>query len=185
VGIIQMSERELKRGEWIARVVAGVCPQKKAAAKLGLSVRQIKRLCARYRSHGVSGVAHRGRGKISNRRIAADERKQVCAIISEQYPDFGPQLVSETLERRHGLKFSREWLRQLMIDEGLWEAKQRKFIGVHQRRERRSREGELIQIDGSYHKWFEDRGPACCLINMIDDATGRLKELRFVEHEST
>ena len=180
-----MSERELTRGEWIARVVAGACPQKRAAAKLGLSVRQVKRLCRRYRVYGVSGIAHKGRGKTSNRRIATDERNRVCDLISEKYPDFGPQLVSETLERRHRLQFSREWLRQLMIEEGLWKAKQRKCLRVHQRRERRSREGELAQIDGSYHKWFEDRGTACCLINMIDDATGKLKKLRFVEHEST
>jgi transposase len=180
-----MSERELARGEWIARVVSGTCPQKRAAKKLGLSVRQIKRLCKKYRSEGISGIAHKGRGKISNRKISADRRRQTCDIITENYPDFGPQLAKEVLEKRHGLKFSREWLRQLMIEVGLWEAKQRKSLCVHQRRERRSHEGELVQIDGSYHKWFEDRGPACCLINMIDDATGKLKELKFVEHEST
>jgi transposase len=185
LGIIKMSERELTRGEWIARVVAGECPQKRAAKKLGLSVRQIKRLCRKYRNNGISGIAHKGRGKISNRRISADRRKQACDIVTENYPDFGPQLAKEVLEKRHELKFSREWLRQLMIEAGLWNAKQRKSFCVHQRRERRSCEGELVQIDGSYHEWFEDRGAACCLINMIDDATGKLKELRFVEHEST
>ena len=184
MGIIQMSEREFTRGEWIARVVAGACPQKRAADKLGLSIRQIKRLCRRYRDHGVPGIAHKGRGKTSNRMIASDKRKRVLGIIVEKYPDFGPQLTKEVLEERHELKFSREWLRQLMIEGGLWEAKQRRNLCVHQRRERRSREGELLQIDGSYHRWFEDRGSPCCLINMVDDATGKL-ELLFVEHEST
>jgi transposase len=185
VRIIKMSERELTRGEWIARVVAGACPQKRAAKTLRLSVRQIKRLCRNYRKEGIAGIVHKSRGRTSNRKISTDRRKQACAIITEKYPDFGPQLAKEVLEKRHGLKFSREWLRQLRIEAGLWEAKQRKSLCVHQRRERRSREGELVQIDGSYHKWFEDRGPACCLINMIDDATGKLKELKFVEHEST
>jgi len=180
-----MSERELTRGEWIARVVAGACSQKRAAERLGLSVRQIKRLCRKYRDNGVLGIAHKGRGKNSNRRISVDRRKQVSRIISGKYPDFGPQLAKEVLEGRHGLNFSREWVRQLMIEEGLWEPRQRKNLRVHQRRERRSREGELAQINGSYHKWFEDRGPPCCLINMVDDATGKLEELRFVEHEST
>ena len=185
MGIIQMSERELARGEWIARVVAGACPQKRAANELGLSIRQIKRLCRTYRDHGVPGIAHKGRGKGSNRMIASNKRRRALSIIVKKYSDFGPQLAKEVLEERHGLKFSREWLRQLMIEGGLWEAKQRRSLCVHQRRERRSREGELIQIDGSYHKWFEDRGNACCPINMIDDATGKFMELRFVEHEST
>lgn len=124
-----MSEREITRGEWIARVIAGECPQKRAAKKLGLSVRQIKRLCRRYRSEGLSGIVHKGRGKISNKKISANRRDQACNIITENYPDFGPQLAKAVLEKRHGLKFSREWLRQLMIEAELWEAKQRKGLG--------------------------------------------------------
>lgn len=181
----EMSKTELEKGKLIAQVVEGFLPRVKAAGILCISVRQIARLCQRYRESGMTGLAHRSRGKPSNRKISDAHRQNVLNLIVEKYTDFGPQLLKEMLEREHEMKFSREWLRVLMIKEGIWKAKSRKGKKIHQSRNRRSREGELIQIDGSYHKWFEDRGPPCCLINMVDDATSKLMELRFVEHEST
>ncbi len=127
-----MSERELARSELIARVVAGKYSQKRATVKPGLSVRQIKRLCRTYRVHGAQGLAHRGRGRISNRKISDERRKAVLDIISTEYSDFGPQLTKEVLEKRHDFRFSREWLRRLMIEGGLWHPKPKKCFYVHQ-----------------------------------------------------
>lgn len=180
-----MSKRELERGKMIAQVIEGILSYAGAAEKLSVSVRQIGRLCRRYRAGGIAGLAHKARGKASNRTISEARRQEVLNLIAEKYVDFGPQLLKEVLEREHGLRFSREWLRSLMAKEGIWEVTPRRTKRVHQSRDRRPREGELVQIDGSYHKWFEDRAAACCLINMVDDATGKLMELRFVEHEST
>lgn len=183
--IIKMSSKELLRGAIIADAAEGKCTQKRASQELGLSLRQIKRLCKKYRTKGLGGLAHGNRGKSSNRRIPDTTRKRISGIIEEKYTDFGPQLVKEQLEERHQIKRSREWLRQLMIKEGLWKVNKRKDKKAYQRRNRRSQEGELLQIDGSYHDWFEGRAEKCCLINMVDDATGKIKELRFVEHENT
>lgn len=183
--IIKMSSKELLRGTIIADAVEGKSTQKRASQELGLSLRQIKRLCKKYRTKGLAGLAHGNRGKSSNRRIPDLTRKRISGIIEEKYTDFGPQLVKEQLEERHQIKRSREWLRQLMIKEGIWKVNKRKAKKAYQRRNRRSQEGELLQIDGSYHEWFEGRAEKCCLINMVDDATGKIKEMRFVDHENT
>lgn len=183
--IIQMSKKELKRGEIMSKVMEGRLKRKEASQLLKLSLRQTYRLCKKYRKEGLLGLAHKNRGKPGNKKINSNTRKRVLELIQTKYPDFGPQLIKEQLEERHHLHLSREWIRKLMIQENLWEVNKRKNLPLYQRRERRPQEGELIQIDGSYEKWFEDRGPKCCLINMIDDATGKLQELRFVNHEST
>ncbi|NGX43299.1 MAG: hypothetical protein K940chlam7_01594 [Chlamydiae bacterium] len=181
--IIQMSKKELRRGEVISKTVNGDLTQKKASQELSISLRQIKRLCKRFRKAGLEGLAHRSRGKSSQRKMNPSTRAEVLGFIKNDYPDFGPQLVKEQLERRNQIKVSREWIRRLMIDEGIWKVKKRKNIRFYQRRNRRSQEGELIQIDGSPEYWFENRDPKCCLINMVDDATGKLMELRFVREE--
>lgn len=183
--IVQMSRKEIRRAEIIAKTVKGKLSQREASLEIGVSLRQIKRMVKRYKGEGIIGLIHRNRKKPSNKRISSEVRKFVLNLVSTEYEGFGPQLAKEQLEVNHQLKFSREWLRQLMIDAGLWEVKKRRKLNHHQRRNRRSREGELIQIDGSYHDWFEGRGPKCCLIDFVDDATGKIMEARFVNHENT
>jgi transposase len=183
--IIKMSKKELKRGEIMPKVIKGHLTKKNASYMLNLSLRQIYRLCREYKQKGLLGLVHKNRGKASNKKISSKTKKQVLELIQKKYIDFGPQLIKEQLEERHNMYFSREWIRILMIKENIWKVNSRKNLKLYQRRERRAKEGELVQIDGSYEKWFEDRAKKCCLISMIDDATGKIKELLFVDHEST
>ncbi|MDA1197406.1 MAG: ISNCY family transposase [Nanoarchaeota archaeon] len=178
-----MSKKELYRGEIISKVISCEITQIKASEQMGISLRQTKRLCKRYRKGGLANLAHRNRGKPSNKKMNPNTQAGMLELIKNNYPDFGPQLIKEQLEERHDLIVSREWIRSLMIKEGLWKVKKRKNSCFYQRRNRRPREGELIQIDGSPEYWFEDRGPKCCLINMVDDATSKIMEFRFIEEE--
>jgi len=180
-----MSNKELRYAEVISQTVSGKIRQIQAAGILKLSIRQIKRLCKRFREDGVKGLCHRNRGKTSNNRIEATKKELIIKLIKAQYKDFGPQLIHEQLVERDHIVVSAEWIRQTMIKEGLWKAKERKFDKAHPTRNRRSRRGELIQIDGSYHDWFEGRGDKCCLLVAIDDATSEIHELSFLPHETT
>jgi transposase len=159
--------------------------QKEAAEILRLSTRQIKRIWRSYRRDGPAGLISKKRGKPSNNRLKPAVRKQAIDLIYKHYYDFGPTLTQEKLTERHDLKLSKETVRKLMIAEGLWKPKKAKKAVVHQMRARRACFGELIQIDGSPHDWFEGRAPACTLLVFIDDATGRLVELFFAPSEST
>jgi hypothetical protein len=131
-------------------------------------------------------VARSGRrGKPSNRCYPTALRAEVIGIIRERYCDFGPTLAAEKLAELHGIHLARETLRQWMMMVGLWKDRRARLRPVHQPRYRRDGVGELIQIDGSEHWWFEGRGPQCTLLVYIDDATSRLMHLQFVESEST
>jgi hypothetical protein len=112
-------------------------------------------------------------------------RTKVIGIIRERYPDFGPTLADEKLAELHGIELASETIRQWMMAAGLWKDRRQRMRPVHQPRHRRDCVGELIQIDGSHHWWFERRGPQCTLLVYIDDATSRLMHLQFVETEST
>jgi hypothetical protein len=137
-----------------------------------------------YRIEGPAGLISKRRGGRSNRRKPEALRRAVLTIIRQWYWDFGPTLAAEKLREDHGIVLGRETLRQWMIAAGLWlERKQRKRI--HQPRPRRECVGELVQVDGSEHWWFEDRGPQCTLLVFVDDATSQLMHLQFVESEST
>jgi transposase len=183
MGWVEMSERELRRAEVLASVFAGRLTMTAAAALMGVSRRQAHRLARQLADQGVAGLRHRARGRPSNRGLGPHVRQLAIAYVTENYRDFGPTLASQMLLDRHGLRVSRETLRQWMREEGLWlSRKQRRQL--HQPRLRRDQFGELVQIDGSEHRWFEDRGPRCTLIVFIDDATGRLVALRFVPSES-
>lgn len=180
-----MSQREVARLAVIMRVLdEGLC-QAQAAQLLGLSVRQVKRLCRRVREHGAQGLISRRRGRPSHRRIESGERERYLGLVREHYADFGPQLAYEYLRREHGFAWSVETLRGWMLQAGLWQAKRRRAKRVHNPRARRERLGELVQIDGSHHDWFEGRSAKCCLIAFIDDATGRVLGARFFEQETT
>jgi transposase len=180
-----MSQKEVSRFEVIKRVASGGLDQAQAGQVLGLSVRQVKRLCRKVREQGPQGLISRQRGRPSNRRIADARREHFVQVVRDQYVDFGPQLAHEYLKREHGFAWSVETLRSWMIQAGLWQAKRRRAKRVHNPRQRRECLGELVQIDGSHHDWFEGRSTKCCLIAFIDDATGRVLGARFFEQETT
>jgi hypothetical protein len=184
MGWVTMSERELRRVAVLAEVTDRRRTVASAAAALALSARQVHRLLRAYRSGGAAAVAHGARGRPSNNRIGDEVRDRAVGLARATYADFGPTLAAETLAERHGLKVSRETLRKWMIDAGLWLSRQQRRR-LHQPRLRRECLGELVQIDGSEHRWFEDRADPCTLLVFVDDATGRLMQLRFVPSEST
>lgn len=183
MGLIAMSERDLQRIEVLSKVVAGRMTMVVAAHVLDLSERQVSRLLERMQTGGAASIRHKAIGRPSNNRIIDGIRDYAVTLVRECYADFGPTLASEMLAERDGLSVSRETLRRWMIDAGIWlSRKQRRTF--HQPRLRREAYGELVQIDGSDHRWFEDRGDPCTLLVFIDDATGKLMQLRFVRSES-
>jgi hypothetical protein len=183
--LVTMSRKEIDRLEVIRRVLERRLSQVKAAELIGLSTRQVRRLSTAYEQLGPTALASRKRGKPSNRRLPAELELRATAIVRELYVDFGPTLAQEKLKELHGVNVARETLRKWMAAAGIWLTRAKRLPKVHQPRHRRSCFGELVQIDGSSHDWFEDRGPSCTLLVYIDDATGRLMELRFVKSEST
>lgn len=172
-----MSTRELERAAVFARVMAGTLSLRSAAEILGMSYRQAKRLCRRYRAEGARGVRHRSVGRPSNRARAATDRVRALALIRAKYSGttaerFGPTLAAEHLASEDGVVVDHETLRRWMLADGLW-SRARKRSPHRRRRERRAHFGELVQLDGSFHPWFERRGPHTCLLTLVDDATGR------------
>jgi len=181
---IQMSPKEITRLEAMQRVKDRRMSQVEAARQLGLSERQVQRLWRSYRERGAAGLVSKRRGRVGNHQLNAAVKRQALDLIEKDYRDFGPTLACEKLVEKHGLKISVESVRQLMIVEELWKPRKKHSTKVHPMRERRACLGELVQIDGSDYAWFEERGPRCTLLVMIDDATGRLGTLLFVPHES-
>ena len=180
-----MTAKDVLRSQVMAQVLEGKLDQASAAGRLGISVRQIKRLKRRMLDEGTEGLLSRKRGKPSNRRTPADVLEKAMGLIGAHYADFGPTLACEKLEENHEIKLSVETVRQAMLRAGLWKARRGAGARTHAMRERRARRGELIQIDGSPHDWFEGRAPRCCLLVFIDDATSELMALRFVDAETT
>ena len=182
---ISMSIKETERIAIMDNLVAKKIKQRHASLQLGISIRQVQRMVKRYKKDGIEGLTHQGRGRVGNRAIALDKKEQVIALIKKNYHDFGPTFASENLSERDGIVVSKETVRQLMISEQLWKAKSHKQIVIHTFRERRSCVGELIQLDGSPHRWFEDRADPCTLIAYIDDATSRIMDGEFADYEGT
>ena len=183
--IICMSQREQSRSEVMRLYVEGHIKQKETARRMGLSTRQVRRMVKAYRLNGCHALVHGNRWRASNRKIREEIKQQAIALIAERYTDFGPTLACEQLLDRHSIQVSVETLRQWMIEAGIWKARRKRPRRHHPTRERRPRVGELVQIDGSPHDWFEGRGSKCTLIVFIDDATSRLLELQFVPAETT
>lgn len=181
----QMSDKEILRGQLMAQLVEGKVDQRAVAERLALSVRQVKRLKRSYTELGIAGLISKRRGQPSNRRMDDSVIQTAMALIGRHYADFGPTLAAEKLREQHALMLSVETLRKHMIAAGYWKPRRSQTICTHALRERRARRGELIQIDGSPHDWFEGRAPYCCLLVFIDDATGELMELQFVDTETT
>jgi transposase len=182
--LLEMSAKELNRLEVMQRLVEKRMSQKEAGTILQLSTRQIKRLLKVYRKRGAAGLVSKHRGRKSNNRLAEQVKKQALNLLKTKYKDFGPTLAHEKLVEKEKLRLSDESVRKLMIEENLWKPRKAKKVVVHQLRERRACFGELIQIDGSPHDWFEGRAEPCVLLVFIDDATDQLVQLRFVDTES-
>jgi hypothetical protein len=183
--IIIMSNRELHRVEILQKLIDKQLIEPEAAEQLSLSVRQIRRLKKAYKANGAKGVVSKKRGKPSNHKYPDAVKKLSLAYIQEYYIDFKPTFACEKLSENYDLFISRETLRKWMIAAGLWIPKNLRLKRAYQPRNRRECFGELIQIDGSPHDWFEGRGPKCTLLVYIDDATGKLMECQFVKSEST
>jgi len=185
VTVRSMSDAELKRLEVLRDVDRDGLPVRTAAQLLGRSERQVWRLLKAFRAEGAPGLISKKRGRPSNRKTSDTIRSAVLWIMRHSYADFGPTFAAEKLAGEHGFSFSSETLRKWMIADGLWLDRKQRRKRVHQPRHRRECVGELVQIDGCEHWWFEDRGPQCTLLVFIDDATSRLMQLQFVESEST
>lgn len=177
-----MSVAERKRLEVFGRVRDGDLSVAAAAAVLGISERQAWRVKARYVREGDGGLVHRLRGKASNRKTDGAVRSAVLKLYRQKYAGWGPTLACEYLAKEDGREVSHDTLLRWLREEGLFERRRKR--GKHRaRRPRRERRGELLQMDGSWHDWFEGRGPWCCLMVLVDDATGTTYA-RFYERET-
>jgi hypothetical protein len=183
--VICMSRQEIDRVSVLRDFGERRITVAQAATRMQLTRRQVFRLAKAFRACGPEALVSRRRGRPSNRRYPERLRSEALGLIREHYADFGPTLAAEKLAERHGLHLARETVRQWMLADGLWTDRRQRLRPVHQPRHRRDCVGELVQIDGSEHGWFEDRGPRCTLLVYIDDATSRLMHLQFVPTEST
>ena len=181
--MIMARQGELKRLHVIQKVLEKVVKQVEAAEILSLSARQIRRIVKRIRMEGERGIIHKSRGRPSSRRIPGKIRDKVIQLYQKQYKDFGPTLATEKLLERNGIGISDETLRKWLMETGDWK-KVRRGRRHRQWRERKPHAGEMVQMDGSHHDWFEGRGPWCVLMGYIDDATGRVFG-RFYDYEGT
>ena len=179
--IIMLRQRELKRLHVIHKVLEGTVTQREAADLISLTERQIRGIVKRIKEEGDEGIRHKSRGRPSHRKLPFKER--IVELYRTGYPDFGPTLFTEKLEEREDITVSRETVRTWLMEEGEWK-KHRKRKAHRQWRERKDRYGEMLQMDGSHHDWFEGRGPECVLMGYIDDATGRAYG-RFYDYEGT
>ena len=183
-GYIIMSINELERSDAFMKLKEKILTQMQVAELLGISVRQVKRIFKKYKKHGTAALISQKRGKKGNRRLAESLKDLALAYIREKYRDFSPLLAHEKLIEVHELKISLTVVRKLMIQDGLWNPQRKQRKRVYQLRERRPREGELVQIDGSPHDWFEGRAPKCTLLKCVDDATGKILAALFVPTEA-
>ena len=181
--IITMSQKELKRLHIINKILDKRLKQSEAVKILDLCDRQIRRIVKRIREKGDKAIVHRSRGKSSNRAFPEDVKEKVIKIYKDKYPDFGPTLASEKFLELDKIALGTQTLRNWLIEEGEWQVshKHRKHC---QWRERKHYYGEMEQVDGSHHDWFEGRGPKCVLMAYIDDAKSRVYA-RFYKYEGT
>ncbi len=181
MGRTALSKREVQRGGVLGRVKAGDLQLKDAAALMKTSYRQAKRLWKKYRSGGTGALKHGNAGRKSNRACPAKERSKILRLVRKKYSGdqktrFGPTLAAEHLASEDRLEVHPETLRRWMLAEGLW-SKARKRKQHRKRRDRRAHFGELVQLDGSFHEWYQDRAGKACLMNMVDDATSSVEAL--------
>jgi transposase-like protein len=182
---IRMTTKELKKIEMLALVSKGEMKMAEGARKLGMTKRHLRRLRRVYEKEGGEGIAHKARGRKSRNAFSEKLEEEIAKLLHHRYSDFGPTFAAEKIREDLGRNVSKEKIRQLQIKEGLWKAKKKKEKRYHPRRKRRSRKGELVQIDGSDHDWLEGRGERMSLILFIDDATSEIPLGEFVKAETT
>ena len=183
---ISMSTKELSRFEVLTLVKNKELKKSKAAKILGISPRQLCRLLKKFNAEGPRGLVSKKLGAPGNRRAPVEQENLVLSFLTNpDHHDFGPTLVHEYLLEKGALKLSVGTVRNIMIKHGLWHPSKIRELHVHPLRRRRSKMGELIQLDGSEHDWFEGRGPRCTLLVFIDDATSETLHLKFVKSENT
>ncbi|QDU92491.1 ISNCY family transposase [Lignipirellula cremea] len=188
---ILMNPRDRKRLEVFSQVSSGTMSLRQASEVLGVSYRQAKRIWSRYQQQGDAGLLHQARGRASNRQPTAETKERALTLYREQYADYGPTLAAECLTEEDRLPVAVSTLRRWLVQAGLWQRSRKQKVH-RRRRDRRQHQGELVQLDGSHHDWFEGRRPHeadvaytgwAVLMVMIDDATGRVFA-RFYENES-
>jgi len=185
VPVVSMSKKEFDRLEVLLGVQSGRLRVADACELLSLKRRQVFRLLAGLKHGGATSLVSKRRGRPGNNRLPKEYRDLALSLVRERYADFGPTRAAEKLAEVHGCTISRETLRGWMIAAGLWVDRRHRLPSPHQPRRRRDCFGELVQIDGSEHAWFECRAAQCTLLAFVDDATSRLMHLRFVASEST
>jgi len=179
---ITMSQKEVRKYDIIKKLINKEIKGTEAASTLKLTTRHIRRLKNRVKGKGIKGLIHGSRGKESNRRIPNKEEERIKKLLNDKYSDFGPTFATEKLEEVHKIKRDTKTIRAIMINDGLWKPKQNKKEKHREWRQRKASFGEMIQYDGSYEYWFEDRGEKCCLLASIDDANSNVW-MKFDEHE--
>jgi len=179
-----MSARDRDRLKVLHEAEKGHLTQKQAGVQLKVSERWVRKLVARLRKEGDGGILHRLRGRASKRKLDAAVRAKVVRLVKREYIDFGPTLAAEYLGEKHGVVVSKESVRQILMEAGVWKRKRRRVEEVHVWRARRPCCGEMVQWDSSEHDWLEGRGPKLSLLAMLDDATSRARA-RFAEHDTT
>src|SRR5438552_4198605 len=177
--------KELDRLQVLTRIAERRLTRRRAAGLLQIGERQVRRLYRAFVQDGAAGLVSRRRGRPSPRRLPAATQERALALIRERYADFGPTFAHQKLTEEHALVLSVETLRGWMIAAGLWISRLQRARRSYPPRPRRACLGELVQLDGSEHAWFEDRGPVCTLLVYVDDATSRPMELSFAAVEST
>lgn len=187
MALITMSQKELDRYGIITQLICKEVNEIGAASLLNLSIRQIRRLKTRVKHRGPQGLVHGKRGQPSNNCLAGKEKNKIITLLYKYYSDFKPTFASEKLAELHSIHRDPKTIRQIMITEGLWKPNKKRRRGQEHRswRERKAYYGEMQQFDGSYEKWFEDRGEELCLLASIDDATGSITHAQFAEDEGT
>jgi transposase len=182
-GILTMSQKEIDRLQIIKKIEAKELKVEEGADLIGISQRQTYRVLKKVKEEGIKGIIHKLRGKKSNRGYPKELKEKVIRIYRSDYDDYGPSLFTEQLVENHNISLDHEtvrrWLREKAITTSM-----RKKRPHRRKRERRSCFGELLQFDGSHHDWFEGRGAECCLLNCVDDSTGKVY-LRFAISENT
>ena len=179
------TEKEVERLKVVQLIDAGFMTASEASGMLGLSIRQVRRLMASYRVLGPVGLGCKHRGKPGTKKLPAGMKENAIRIIKEYYPTFAPAFVCKKLAEEHGIIISRETVRQIMIGAHIWISRKKRPPRIQQPRMRHASIGDLVQIDGSTHDWFEGRGSKCTLLVFVDDASSRLMHLSFVQSEST
>jgi len=177
-----MSQKEVKKYDIIKKLINEELNGSEAAVLLNLTTRHIRRLKKKVKQDGIKGLIHGNRGKSGNRGMPDKEKQKIINLLHKHYYDFGPTLASEKLEERHKIRRDKGTVRTIMIEEGLWKPKQKKKDKHRQWRQRKASYGEMVQYDGSYEYWFEDRNEKHCLLASIDDATGEVWA-KLDEHE--